>query len=378
MKTYMKKLFLFTIILSICAIHLMTAQGKISGYMFGDYYYNIMRDNGSLSNSASGSVAPGTTAMQAFQFRRIYFTYDNDISEQFTTRFRLEVDQSANASNGKIGSFVKDAYLKWKNIFSGSDLIFGIQPPPAYEISEAAWSYRSLEKTIMDLRGIVDSRDMGLSLKGKITGDGMFNYWVMLGNGAGTAKPETDKYKRYYAHIQIKPTTNLQATLYIDYKDMPDILNSYTKSNVSNSAVTTALFIGYSEPFSYNIGVEAFIQSTSNALKDTAAKLYASKSTLGFSVFGSYNIIPELAIVARYDNFNPSADNKGKDPVAVTAAVANGNLSRNYVIAGLSWKVDKNVSIMPNLLYETYEAPVGQGNPDPSITARVILYYVFL
>jgi hypothetical protein len=381
----MKKPFLFTIIIFICGIHSMNAQGKFSGSMFGDYYYNVTRD----TNIGSSNIASptGTTAYQAFQLRRIYLTYDNDISEQFTTRFRLEADQGAATSTtaqsdaltgGKIGVFVKDAYLKWKNIFPGSDVTFGVQPTPASDVSEAVWGYRSLEKTITDLRGAVDTRDMGLSLKGKITGNGMFSYWVMLGNGAGTAKPESDKYKRYYAHVQIKPTTNLQATLYIDYKDMPTILNSYTKSNVSNSAVTTALFLGYSEPFSYNIGVEAFIQSTSNALKDTAAKSYSSKSAMGFSVFGSYNIIPELAIVARYDNFNPSTDDKGKDPVAVTAGVANGNLSRNYVIAGLSWKVDKNVSIMPNLLYETYEAPAGHGEPDPSITARVTLYYVFL
>ncbi len=37
----MKKLFLFTAILSICGIHSMNAQGKFSGYMFGDYYYNV-------------------------------------------------------------------------------------------------------------------------------------------------------------------------------------------------------------------------------------------------------------------------------------------------------------------------------------------------
>ena len=360
-------------------------QGKFSGYMFGDYYYNVARDpHAGSSNIASPA---GTTAYQAFQLRRIYFTYDNDISEQFTTRFRLEADQGAATSTaaqsdaltgGKIGVFVKDAYLKWKNIFSGSDMLFGVQPTPAYDVSEAAWGYRSLEKTIMDLRGTVDSRDMGLSLKGKITGDGMLNYWLMLGNGAGTAKPESDKYKRYYAHVQLKPTTKLQATLYVDYKDMPNILNSYTKNTVGNSAVTTALFLGYSEPFSYTIGVEAFIQSASNALKDTVAKSYSSKSTMGFSLFGSFNIIPELAVVARYDNFNPSTDDKGKDPVAVTAAVATGNLSRDYIIVGLSWKVDKNVSIIPNILYETYETPKGGKAIDASTTARLTVYYVFL
>ena len=101
---------------------LMLSQGKFGGYMVGDYYYNVTRDQNftSLANTQPSAAMPGATAMQAFQFRRIYFTYDNDISETFTTRFRLEVDQASNASNGKIGVFVKDAYLRWKNIFSGT------------------------------------------------------------------------------------------------------------------------------------------------------------------------------------------------------------------------------------------------------------------
>jgi hypothetical protein len=345
--------------------------------MFGDYYFNVMRDKSFGTTAPLNAVSPaGPNAYQAFQFRRIYFTYDNDISEQFTTRFRLEADQGAATSSaaqndalagGKVGVFVKDAYLKWKNVFTGSDLIFGVQPTPAYDISEAAWGYRSLEKTIMDLRSIVDSRDMGVALRGKITGDGMVNYWVMIGNGAGTAKPESDKFKRYYAHIQLKPTTNLQATLYVDYKDAANVYNAATKSNVNGGTVTTALFVGYAEPFSYNVGVEGFLASQANKFTPVGGSL-GSLNSMGVSVFGSVNLIPELAAVVRYDYFDPN-----------TNSAANAKYdSRNYVIAGLSWKVDKNVSIMPNLLYETYEAPKTGGALDPSVTARITLNYIFL
>ena len=378
----MKKSLILLIVGLIAISATALSQGKFSGYMFGDYYFNVARDSSfnhtAPTNAASSSSASGAKAMQAFQFRRVYFAYDNDISEQFTTRFRLEADQAANASNGKIGVFVKDAYLKWKNVFSGSDLIFGIQPPPAYEVSEAAWGYRSLEKTIMDLRGIVASRDQGISLHGKLVSDGMVNYWVMVANNSANS-PETDKYKRYYAHIHVKPSANLQATVYADLADRADFNDAYhAGSTLSNSAMTTALFVGYNEPFVYNLGVEAFLQTTSNALKDTSAKSYSSKSALGFSIFGSYNIMPELAVVARYDNYNPSTDSKGKDPAKVTASVANGNIARSYIIAGLAYKADKNVSIIPNILYETYEAPKNGTAPDASITARLTLYYVFL
>ena len=95
--------------------------GKISGYMFGDYFYNAARDTGisSLSNVVNG----GKKDLNGFQLRRIYFTYDYTISENFSSRFRLEADQTANTSDGKVGVFVKDAYLNGK-IFLKAVILF--------------------------------------------------------------------------------------------------------------------------------------------------------------------------------------------------------------------------------------------------------------
>jgi hypothetical protein len=302
--------------------------------------------------------------MQAFQFRRIYFAYDYDISEKFTTRFRLESDQGTDLLlSGKIAQFVKDAYIKWKNVFTGSDLIFGIQPPPAYEISEAAWGYRSLEKTIMDVRGIVSSRDQGLSLKGKITDDGMFNYWVMFANNSANT-PATTKYKRYYAHIHVKPVTNLQITAYGDYKAQATIADPYNPgSSVSNGVITTDLFVGYNDPGNFSLGGEGFLQSTQNGL-DNGTSL-ASRSGMGLSFWATYNFMADLEIVGRYDYFDPNTDSNVKGD------------ARNYIIAGLDWKVDKFVSVIPNFLYETYEAPTNGPTPDASLTARLTMYYQF-
>lgn len=343
-----------------------TPGGKFSGLMYSDYYYNISRDASfggtPPPNAAVSSNAPGGTAMQAFQIRRVYLTYDYDIAEQFTTRFRLEVDQAANASNGKIGSFVKDAYLKWKNIFSGSDLIVGIQPTPSYDVSEAAWSYRSLEKTIMDLRGIVPSRDQGVTLKGKLIGDGLVNYWLMFANNSANA-PETDKYKRYYAHVQVKPLTGLQATLNVDYRAAANLKNRYTTAMVSNDILTSSLFVSYGQSGMYNLGVEGFMMSTSNGY-DNGASL-ASKSALGISVFGNVNLTAGLVLVARYDTYDPNNDG---------GSVGD---ARNYIIGGLDWKVAKNVSIIPNILYETYQAPKTGAAPEASLTGRVTFSYSF-
>jgi hypothetical protein len=344
--------------------------GKFSGYMIGDYYYNISRDAGfaALPNNASSSSAPGPTAMQSFILRRVYLTYDNDIAEQFTSRFRLEADQGTDVlTSGKIGVFVKDAYLRWKNIFSGSDLIFGIQPPPTYDVSEAAWGYRSLEKTIMDLRGIYGSRDVGLSLKGKLVESGLFNYWVMVGKNAGNAPATTSKFNRYSAQLHIKPLTGLQATIYFDYLDAADKSDPFNRGVfVGNAMSTAAIFVGYAQPNSFNVGVEAFSQSTANGYTVPGATSLSSLTKTGFSGWASVNITPDIAAVVRYDNYDPN-----------TNGAAAGDV-RNYLIGGAAFKLNKNVSIIPNVLYETYEAPSGGSAPNASVTARVTFYYIFL
>jgi hypothetical protein len=341
--------------------------GKITGYMFGDYFYNIARDTGysHIGNAVNG----GAKDYQAFQFRRIYFAYDDDISSTFASRFRLEADQSALSSDGKITVFVKDAYLKWKNVFQGSDAYFGIHPTPAFDISEGFWGYRSLEKTIMDLRGIVPSRDLGAALRGKFDDEGTVNYWAMIGDGTGN-KPETDKYKRYYFTLWLKPSSNFQATLYADYKDGEKIddptSTSAPKATLSHGSLTTAAFLGYNQPDAFRLGVEGFYQSNSNDYTEPSATSPTSRPAMGLSVYGIVTLAPEYAAVVRYDYFDPNSNSSAKGD------------SRNYIIAGLDYKADKRVSIMPNFLFETFESTTAGHSFDASITGRVTIYYQFL
>lgn len=338
--------------------------GKISGYMFGDYFYNAVRDTGlsSLSNVANG----GKQDLNGFQLRRVYFTYDNDISENFTSRFRLEADQTANTSDGKVGVFVKDAYLTWKNIFNGSDLTFGIQPTMVIENADADWGHRFLEKTILDLRGIVSSRDIALSLKGKFDSDGVFKYWVMIGDGSGN-KPETDKYKRFYAHLQYNPVKNLSVTLYGDLKSKPAVTdpqsNSTANSTLSNNDLTYALLLGYKEKDNFSVGAEVFLNTTQNGIRSSS--IVKDRNGIGVSFFGSYNFSQQFSAVGRFDYFDPNTNTDFKGD------------SRNWFILSLNYKPVDKVTISPNVIVETYEAINGR-SIDVSVTPRITLYYNFL
>jgi hypothetical protein len=338
---------------------------RFSGLMFGDYYYNAARDAqiGSMSNLAVN----GPEKQNGFQFRRIYFTFDDDLSDTFTTRFRLEADQGALSSNGKISVLVKDAYLKWKKAAGNSDLTFGIQPTPAYDYSETAWDFRSLEKTIMDLRGNVSSKDFGISLRGKFDSAGKYGYWVLAGNNSGNS-PEVDKYKRFYVHFLYQPTSKFQLTVYEDIKQAPDIVSPNNPADkLGNNAFTTAFYASYGEKGRYNIGGETFRQSTRNALKIGSMAPYSieNRNAIGFSGWVWYQFNPRVGVVGRFDYYDPSRNSATKGD------------SRNLYIAGLYLMPFKHVYIIPNIEAETYEKlPSGQ-TLDASVTPRITFSWVF-
>ena len=117
---------------------------------------------------------------------------------------------------------------------------------------------------------------------------------------------------------------------------------------------------------------------------DKTNKTLKSLNALGVSIFGYYWFTPEIGLIARYDLFNPNTDSNF--PAAPTvmptgSATYPFSLSRNYIVAGLTFRPDKNVQIMPNIQVETYQAPrnvTSAPSIDASVTARLTFYWNFL
>ena len=320
---------------------------KFSGLMFGDAFYNI--DNIDITKKD----------LDGFQFRRIYITTDYIISEDFDARFRLDADQSSNSltAGGKLGVMVKNAYLKWKNIFNGSDLFFGISPTPTYAISEAAFEYRALEKTIMDLFGIATSSDFGVDLRGKLNENGTVNYWLKIANNSFNG-PETNKYKRFYLNIQLKPSDNFMATLYGDYASQAEKLDPFDNQSKSNNQVVGAVFLNYKQSEGYSIGVESFYRLIQHNFIESVDKPLQNQNGYGISVWARGNISEKVGLVGRFDNFDPNLD------------ASNDAIS--FYLAGIDFRPAKKVSIIPNVELFTY-----QGKSSKDLTGRVTFYYKF-
>ena len=339
--------------------------GKVSGQFFMDYYYNAVRDTGiaSLPNTAS----KGAEGVHGLQVRRIYLTYDYKFNSSLSSKFRLESDEANFTSNlagdkaNKFGMFIKDAFIKW-NYTGSHELYLGLQGTPAYEISEGFWGNRYVEKTIMDLRGIHPSRDLGLSLRGGLDSAGVFKYWFMYANGTPSL-PEGDKYKRYALSLEFNLIKDLGLTLFGEYLNKSEIDDAFNADKkVSNNTINSAVFLGYKKKDKINCGVEAYYRITQNG--NEFETNYEDKNGMGLSVFATYHISPKFNIYARYDKFEPNmhADKDGD--------------TRNLIIAGIAVKPNEKLIVSPNLFFETYEKD-GDVEIKNSITPRLTFSWGF-
>ena len=340
-------------------------RGKISGYMFGDLYYNAVGDPRHLYDAKG--VDQGQTNidgkkvigkdLNGVQMRRVYFQLDNDLTARMATRFRLEVDGKELTSGGKIGAFMKNAYLLTKQVVPRADLYFGLLSTPTFENSEAFWQYRAIEKTTIDFLGLRPSSDLGLELKGYADPNHHIGYAAMLGDGPGQ-KPENDRFKTWYLSLPVR-YGDFRIEPYVDYQVIrvnPN-LTAVSDTVANNDQATYKLFAGY-EFRRWALGTEAFTRLNHGGAKPNA-------ELRGLSVFARGTLRPTLAAYARFDGLMNDVNKANR-------------VDLQLWIAGLDWQPIKDVHVMPNVEATEYVAKgTGVVPPHHDVQARLTFYYLF-
>ncbi len=364
----MKKITVLAFIsMALCFLSKTATAQKISGLVYMDYFHNVLRDS---TGAPSSSAQTGIKDLYGFQLRRSLFTVDYDISPKITSRFRIDVDGTAMTSkdsSGKsalypnLGIFLKDLYVQVNDVVENHDIIMGIQPTLAFMLPESVWGYRSVEKMITDMRGIPPVRDFALTFKGRPDSAGKISYAVQYGNAA--TLNESDKYKRLSASVAVKPIKNLNISVYGERK--------WQSGN--KNVVNLSFFAGYVEKEKYAVGAEYVVSSADNSYMKPDST-FTSLNKSGISVYGSYYLTPELVALARVDMFAPNTDVDATDYAKTSNAKS--NLSENYIIVGLDWKVNKKFSVIPNIQFSTFSEMKNSATNtatkfSPSMTARI-------
>jgi hypothetical protein len=340
-------------------------RGRISGFMFGDLYYNTVGDPHHLYDSRGvdqgqvnidGKKTIGKD-LNGVQMRRVYFQLDNDLTPRFSTRFRLEVDSRELTSGGKIGAFLKNAYLLSKSVAPRADLYFGLIGTPTFENAEAFWQYRAIEKTMLDFLGLRPASDLGLALKGYADSDHHIGYAAMMGDGPGQ-KPENDRFKTWYFSLPVR-YGELRIEPYVDYQVQRVNPNATAVSDtvMNTDQATYKVFAGY-EFRRWALGGEAFSRLNHGGNKPNA-------ELRGLSIFGRGTLVPGLAAFARFDGLQNDVNNPNR-------------VDSQLWIAGVDWQPLKDIHVMPNVEATQYIAKgTAVAPPHHDLQARVTFYYLF-
>lgn len=389
-------------------------SGRLWGYMFGDYYYKGHAD--SLNRGGNNQYSGIPKNRNAFQIRRLYLGYDYNISKKFSAELLLAAEDNFPAfnppssgaasgdelSNSKLSFYVKLANIRWKNIWRGTDFIFGQQATPAFPLlSEKIWNYRSVERTIADIRR-TPSYDLGAGLQGVFDPKTKnFGYDILIGNGS-SAKPAATSFKWFYGDIY---------HWFFNKKIVVDLYADYQRLNWQptwhHDRQMWKGYVAYTTP-ALTIGVEGFVNTIRNDTKATfiaggADTINTAAQGISFYIHGDI-VKNKLRFFARYDGYNPNKkiDNNTyksysgvsspggynsnsyeaaySNTGAVASVTATGDITakESFVTVGLDFTPYKNVHIMPNIWYNHYSSQLSSGtNADYDLVYRMTFYFVF-
>lgn len=293
------------------------ADAEFKGMVFGDYYF----------------IASGQREKEnGFRVRRVYLTHDLRWNKAIAGRVRLEANDGGFNSQKKLEVYLKNVYLQVKN--DRHAVYVGLSGTPTWNVSEAAWGYRSVQKTMMDRNKIASSTDMGIAYRGRLDGDGKVNARLTLGNGSGV-RSEENNGKRIYGLLHFKPSA-LNATAYADWE----------RRGGGEARTTVAAFVGLIDR-KFHGGVEGFVQWRN--VDNTQVR--------GISLFGTGRISRKAKVFVRGDLFDPN-DQSGKD-------------HEYFFLGGVDYEPARDVHVMPNVLV----AQVGEDEAE--VIPRLTLFVKF-
>lgn len=339
----------------------------------GYFFYNHSLSDGGVGRS------------NAFDLSRLYFGAKFQISEKFMAQYMTDM---AHESGGKFETFAKYALLDWKmdalSRWNGH-LVMGLQSTYNWKIPEAVWGYRSIRWSPMEsfgkyfgseLGGYEDmleswadslydegtpaadakalevasqmdnfhaasankmgsSADIGVALKLNPT-DAHY-VMLMIRNGSGYKKAETDMYKNYQARVGFylleKKALHLSAMAELEPFEGVDQFGA-TKSRMN---FQWDLLASYEQKGRFLVAANVNSKKLPGVFDDITATC--------LSGFGNvYLIENKLKALGRIDVYQT-----GFNDAHLQAGMPDMKTNANLIIVGLDFMPDENVHIIPNV-----------------------------
>lgn len=317
-------------------------SGTIKGTVFGDFYWIPSNHNSDLEGN------------NGFWFRRVRFTYDRELSDSFSSRFRIDMSSEGDfLTNSKLIPALKDAYLKWEN--DKHAIYAGITGVPTWGVVEDVWIYRSVEKTPLDLQGFGSSRDFGIRFQGRLGEEEKVGYNFMVGNG-NSNRNELNQGKKFMLAVNYRLNDHWIVEAYGDVNGQPNNQNIYTAQG----------FLGYRSS-AFNFGALYAYQFRNNTLVGGDLNLNLA------SVFANLEISEKVTSLLRIDHmFDPNPRGEGIDYIPFS-----DQAESTLIIAGADIQLEENIHLIPNIESIIYGESTFGAKPKTDLIPRLTLHYNF-
>jgi hypothetical protein len=339
----MKKTTLVVLILAaLAAVCSAPLHASLSAQAFGDYYFMLKNNNAAIEKQ------------NGFWLRRLYLTYDSDLSDKLKARARLEIQSPGTftTSAAVLTPYLKDAYISYQ-FLPLHKITLGIQGCLSFDNIDKWYGYRHVEKTMWDLYKVRSSREFGMTLSGAFDKAKKYNYSVQFGNNSGY-KNEIDKYKE----IGVDFVINLTPQLIIEING-----DRTTTSAIKNDYQVQA-FVGYQGDWG-----RAGVNYGRQTIKETG------KSNVDFGVLSTFAVAKfskQYEALVRFDTtFDPQPNGQ------TDFLIIEKGYKTSLFILGLGWNVSPRFQVMPNVKLLSYKANSLGTKPEANQQFNVTFNYQF-
>ena len=289
----------YLVILLICITIGISGEGKIGGVTYFDY-----------TNAEETS---------AFNFKRQYFSYVVDVSDDI--KFKVIFDVGRSATDSRLNTYLKKAQVNYKTSYANISL--GLIGTNTYGIQEKNWGYRFIEQSAIDRNKFSSTADIGIGFSRSLIDN--LNMSLQVVNGEGFKQPQLDKYHKISLN-----TTYGERRLNKNDGYNTGIVYS-TEATDGDPTNMLSVFGGFAG-MGLRIGAEydmLTIGSTESSI---------------ISVSANYSFMDNKDIFLRYDMYDvdTSVDKDGF----------------TYIIAGILLSCGNGLSVAPNIRMTSYEDTV--------------------
>lgn len=266
------------------------SNSKISALGFFDYSYLLNGDN---------------KGENALDFRRVYFTYENKVSESLKYKFQVDVGRdtefsyyksdSLKVQDDKLGVYLKNAKVDWNTGYG--TIILGLQGMNMFSVQEKTWGYRFIAKSSMDEYKFSSSADLAIGYANSFGKDISFS--AIVSNGAGYKKSENDKYKKFSTQL-VYGNTRLDKNDGYNFGAVASFEPYEYSSGLSESTEIKSIFGVFAGIAESGLRAGAEFDYFNTAGPDIAQMI--------ISGYANYSVSKVLDVFGKFDYFDRNSD----------------------------------------------------------------------